>query len=217
MLNAVLFDLDGTLTHTDPLHFQTWQEALEAVNMTIDREFYDCHISGRINPEIVKDILPQLPFEEGLAIAADKEKRFREMGAQLQRLPGLDKILDWTQHQQLKQAVVTNAPRENADFMLNALDLQATLPTVVLAEDTPAGKPDPAPYQAALAQLQVKPENAIAFEDSPSGVKSAATAGIYTIGVTSTHPSQRLIEAGAAWTIVDFTETRLWHHLETLV
>jgi beta-phosphoglucomutase-like phosphatase (HAD superfamily) len=217
MLNAILFDLDGTLTNTDPLHFQTWQEALEAVDMTIDREFYDRHISGRVNPEIVKDILPQLPFEEGLAIADDKEKRFREMGAKLQRLPGLDKILAWTQHQQLKQAVVTNAPRKNAEFMLKALALEEMLPIVVLAEDTAAGKPDPAPYQVALAQLQVQPENAIAFEDSPSGVKSAAAAGIYTIGVTSTHSRENLMQAGAVWTIEDFTATRLWDCLPTLV
>jgi len=216
MLNAILFDLDGTLTNTDPLHFQTWQEALEAVDMTIDREFYDRHISGRVNPAIVKDILPQLPFEEGLAIAEDKEKRFREMGAKLQRLPGLDKILAWTQQQQLQQAVVTNAPRQNAEFMLNALDLQQIFPLVVLAEDMPAGKPDPAPYQAALDQLQVQPENAIAFEDSPSGVKSAATAGIYTIGVTSTHSPETLTKAGAVWTIDDFTATRLWDYLETV-
>ncbi|MFP4298125.1 MAG: HAD family hydrolase [Spirulinaceae cyanobacterium] len=217
MLNAILFDLDGTLTNTDPLHFQTWQEALEAVDMTIDREFYDRHISGRVNPEIVKDILPQLPFEEGLAIADDKERRFREMGANLPPLPGLDKILAWTQQQQLKQAIVTNAPRKNAEFMLNALDLQKTFPIVVLAEDTPAGKPDPAPYQVALDKLQVKPENAIAFEDSPSGVKSAATAGIYTIGITSTHTPENLTKAGAVWTIDDFTATRLWDYLATLV
>lgn len=217
MLNAILFDLDGTLTNTDPLHFQTWQEALEAVDMTIDREFYDRHISGRVNPEIVKDILPQLPFEEGLAIADDKERRFREMGAKLPPLPGLDKILAWTQQQQLKQAIVTNAPRKNAEFMLNALDLQKTFPIVVLAEDTAAGKPDPAPYQAALDKLKVQPENAIAFEDSPSGVKSAATAEIYTIGITSTHTPESLTQAGAVWTIDDFTATRLWDYLATLV
>ncbi|MEC4804991.1 MAG: HAD-IA family hydrolase [Jaaginema sp. PMC 1079.18] len=216
MLDAILFDLDGTLTNTDPLHFQTWQEALATVDMTIDRAFYDRHISGRVNPEIVKDILPQLPFEAGLAIAADKERRFREMGAKLQRLAGLAEILAWTAQNELKQAVVTNAPRQNAEFMLEALELQTTFAIVILAEDVVRGKPNPAPYLEALTRLEIAPQNAIAFEDSPSGVKSASNAGIYTIGITSTHDNAKLIESGAAWTIADFRESRLWDYLESL-
>jgi beta-phosphoglucomutase-like phosphatase (HAD superfamily) len=89
MLSAILFDLDGTLTNTDSLHFQTWHAVLQEVGISIDREFYDRRISGRLNAEIVKAILPQFPLEQGLALAEEKEKRFREMGAQLQRLPGL--------------------------------------------------------------------------------------------------------------------------------
>lgn len=216
MLDAILFDLDGTLTHTDPLHFQTWQDALKTVDMTIDRDFYDSRISGRVNPEIVKDILPQLPLEEGLAIAEDKEKRFREMGAEIQRLAGLDKMLAWIAQKELKPAVVSNAPRQNAEFMLNALDLESTFPLVILAEDVSHGKPDPASYCEALTQLEIDPQNAIAFEDSPSGVKAASNAGIYTIGITSTHDAAKLVEVGAAWTIDDFTESRLWDYLESL-
>lgn len=214
MLSAILFDLDGTLTNTDSLHFSTWQEVLTELGLSIDRAFYNHKISGRLNAAIVQDILPQLSSEAGLRLAADKEARFRQRGEQLQPLPGLMDLLKWVESSKLKSAVVTNAPRENAEFMLEALQLTATFPVVVLAEDAPAGKPDPAPYQLALSLLEVTSEAAIAFEDSPSGVRSAVGAGLFTIGVASTHHPETLQAAGAKKVISDFTEPELWEWLK---
>ena len=106
--------------------------------------------------------------------------------------------------------MVTNAPRNNAVHTLEVLELTSTFPTVILAEDAPPGKPDPAPYQIALTRLGVDREKAIAFEDSTTGIRSAVAAGIYTIGVTSTHSSKILLEAGASMAIADFNSEELW-------
>ncbi|HEY9864585.1 MAG TPA: HAD-IA family hydrolase, partial [Candidatus Obscuribacterales bacterium] len=70
-------------------------------------------------------------------------------------------------------------------------------------------KPDPAPYQYCLEQLNILPEEAIAFEDSPSGIRSAIAAGIKTIGVASTHDPNRLKDLGVALVIEDFTQVYL--------
>ena len=214
MLSAILFDLDGTLTHTDPLHFFTWQQVLREFGLSIDQVFYNHYISGRLNAEIVQDILPQLTPEQGSQVAVDKEERFRRLGEQLQPLPGLVKLLEWTAASGLKQAVVTNAPRANAEFMLEALQLTATFPIVVLAEEASQGKPDPAPYLLALSRLGVNCQEAIAFEDSPSGVRSAVAAGLLTVGVASTHEPTVLQNAGATLVIADFTEPALWEWLK---
>lgn len=214
MLSAILFDLDGTLANTDPLHFLTWQDTLTEFGLTIDRAFYQKHISGRLNSEIVKDILPQLPHSQGLAVADAKEARFRELGRQLQPLAGLTTLLNWTKARQLKQALVTNAPRENARFMLDVLNLESAFSTVVLAEDVDRGKPYPDPYQLALKRLEVTPDSAIAFEDSPSGIRSAVAAGLTTIAVASTHDRDRLLDVGAQMVISDFTDPVLWQWLE---
>lgn len=213
MLKAILFDLDGTLVNTDPLHFATWQDVLNEFGMEIDQVFYNKYISGRHNSEIVQDILPQLSLEEGLQLAAAKEARFRELGAELQPLTGLEHVLEWSKTSRLKQAVVTNAPRANADFLLEILQLTGVFPTIVLAEDAPAGKPDPAPYQLALTRLNVDRTEAIAFEDSPSGILSATGAGLFTIGVASTHNPEHLARAGAEMVINDFTDEKLWQFL----
>jgi HAD superfamily hydrolase (TIGR01509 family) len=214
MISAILFDLDGTLVNSDPVHFITWQEVLSPFDISIDRTFYQKHISGRLNAEIVRDILPQLSLEEGLKVADEKEARFRQLGDRLQPMPGLLNLLDWSAQRQLKQAVVTNAPRANAEFMLEALKLNSTFWTVILAEEAPKGKPDPAPYLLALEKLNTPKETAIAFEDSPSGVTSATRAGLYTIGVTSTHQSEPLLACGAKMAISDFSDRQLWDWLE---
>lgn len=217
MLAAVLFDLDGTLANTDPLHYQTWQRILRDYGLNIDRTFYDARISGRLNPLIIRDLLPHLSDEEGLQLADEKEARFREIALNLTPLAGLLDVLEWIDTNHLKKAVVTNAPRANVNFMLEVLKLADRFNTVVLAEEASAGKPDPACYKLVLDYLGISAKKAIAFEDSPSGIRAAVGAGIYTIGIASTHEPHTLTEAGAAMVISDFTEQRLWQLLNSRV
>jgi beta-phosphoglucomutase len=217
MLKAILFDLDGTLANTDPLHYQTWQEILRDYGLEIDRTFYQSRISGRLNPVIVQDLLPQLSFEAGQQLADDKEARFRDIALSLTPLAGVLDLLAWVDTQGLKKALVTNAPRENVNFLLKVLKLADTFDRVMLAEEATAGKPDPACYQLVLSQLGISAKEAIAFEDSPSGIQAAVGAGIYTIGVASTYDPKVLSAAGAAMVIPDFKEQRLWQLLHSLL
>lgn len=210
MLDAILFDLDGTLTNTDPIHYSIWKNLLLEFGMTVDREFYDTHISGRLNADILRDILPHLSNEDGVALSDRKEALFREYArSQLKPLAGLSAFLEWVRTHQLKRAVVTNAPPKNAWFALDVLRLRDVFDVVVISEDLPHGKPHPMPYEVALQKLSVPASTAIAFEDSPSGIRSAVHAGIPTIGVTSTHKEKDLLAAGAAEIIADFNDPTL--------
>ncbi|MEM1368305.1 MAG: HAD family phosphatase [Cyanobacteria bacterium P01_H01_bin.15] len=210
MLEAILFDLDGTLVNSDPIHFTIWQELLANYGYDIDHTFYRRRISGRVNEDILQDLLPQLTPAEVAQFAWDKEATFRQRGTDLTRLAGLDSMLAWIQEQGLKAAVVTNAPKENAYFMMDALNLRNELPVLILAEEAPPGKPDPAPYLLALQQLDVNSRNAIAFEDSPSGIRAAVAANLFTYGVASGHTPERLRDFGAHDVIYNFTDTHLW-------
>jgi HAD superfamily hydrolase (TIGR01509 family) len=210
MLVAILFDLDGTLVNTDPLHFKIWQDLLQDFGLNIDENFYKTRISGGLNPIIVKDILPHLSAAENLQFCEYKEAVFREQASTLKRLNGLDKILNWTEKKGLKRALVTNAPRQNVEFMLSALDLTETFEPMILAEDVGVAKPDPAPYLQALKLLKINPEQALVFEDSPTGIRAAVGAGILTIGIASTQEPEVLLEAGALYVFPDFTAPELW-------
>ena len=210
MLQALLFDLDGTLADTDPIHFQTWQDILREYGLEFDHAFYQTHFSGRLNAAIVKDLLPHLSLEAGQQLGDAKEADYRRRAAkQLKPLAGLLDVLDWANQNQLKQAVVTNAPKDNAYFMLRVLGLDQQFSTIVLAEELEKGKPDPLPYQVGLKLLGVSPASAVAFEDSLTGIRSAVGAGIFTIGVATTHNPKALIAAGAELVIDDLTDPKL--------
>lgn len=215
MLKALLFDLDGTLADTDPIHFQTWRELLLQYDLEIDPDFYRTKFSGRRNQEIVKELLPQLSDQAGEQLSQKKEADFRvQAESLLTPMPGLAEILTWAEAQNLKRAVVTNAPVENARFMLRVLKLEAVFPIVILGDELPQGKPDPLPYQTALQQLGVAATEAIAFEDSSSGLRSAIGAGIPTVGIASTHEPEELNAIGATLVIKDFADSRLWDWLQ---
>jgi HAD superfamily hydrolase (TIGR01509 family) len=218
MLAAILFDLDGTIANTDPIHYQVWREMLIGYDMDIDETFYKSRISGRTNPQIVEDLLPQLSPEEGAKFADEKEAVFRQKAKTiLKPLSGFSELIAWIDTHQLKRALVTNAPRLNVQFMLEVLEIKEVFDTVVIAENEIAGKPDPAPYQVALNRLGITAEQAIALEDSPSGIRSAVGAGIRTIGVTTTHEPQVLQSLGAFMTVPDFTDLQLWTLLNSSV
>ena len=152
MVKAILFDLDGTLADTDPLHLLAWREVLAPYGLKVDPAFYRERISGRLNPEIVRDLLG-LEGEEAERLIATKEARFRELAQGLRPTPGLPEFLERIREKGLLWGVVTNAPRENARHVLEALGLRP--PLLVLAEEVGRGKPDPLPYQLALRRLGV--------------------------------------------------------------
>lgn len=215
MLTAILFDLDGTIVNTDPIHYQVWRDILLDYDVEIDEEIYKSRFTGRLNPEIIQDILPNLSLEEGEKLADEKEARFRDRADELKPMEGFSHLIALTEKYGIKRALVTNAPTKNALFMLDILGLKETFDTVVIAEQEAAAKPDPTPYRVALKRLGVNPEQAIAFEDSPSGISSALGAGIPTIGVASSGKPIKMREMGAFMTIYNFMDFEMWAFLNS--
>jgi HAD superfamily hydrolase (TIGR01509 family) len=214
LYRALLFDLDGTLAETDSLHLPTWMDVLRPHGIEVDEEFYRERISGRSNSKIVEDLLPDLTAEEGQQLTDAKEASFRERAGELEPLPGLLDFVEEGRSRGLWIVLVTNAPEENVEAILLALELREFFDEVVLADEVGPGKPDPAPYRAALDRLNVLPEEALAFEDSTSGIASAVGAGVPTVGIASTQEPGKLEQAGAFLTAKDFTDPELWRLLE---
>ncbi|MEL6814060.1 MAG: HAD family phosphatase [Cyanobacteria bacterium J06598_3] len=207
MIKAIIFDLDGTLTDSDKVHFQVFKDYFAQHDIALDHTLYRAKISGRQNVAILADFLPNLSAAEGEAFSAQKEATFRTKAkGQLTPLPGLPDLLAKLNAQNLPAAVVTNAPPENAAFMLSELGLSTRFHPVIIGDDLPRGKPDPLPYQTALDQLGIEGKDAIAFEDSRAGIRSAVGAGIPTVGITTTHTPEELMEVGAFKAIANFTD-----------
>ena len=216
MYRALLFDLDGTLAETDSLHLPTWVDVLEPYGVEVDEEFYRENVSGRDTSEIVRDLLPELSDEENRSIGDAKEASFRERASELEPLPGLVDFIERGRERAMKIALVTNAPEENVEAILFALELRDFFDAIVLSDEVEAVKPDPAPYRAALEELGVPAEEALAFEDSVSGIASAVAAGVPTVGIASSQDPERLLGAGAFMVAEDFTDPQLRAMTRTL-
>ena len=215
MLKALLFDLDGTLADTNSVHRVTWAEALRPYGYDVTWGFYREHITGRMTTEIVADLLPDFSAEEGLELIESKEADFRERAGTLEPLPGLLDFVQKGREKEMKIALVTNAPKENAFTVLRVLGLDDAFDPVILADEIGSGKPDPAPYNAALQALDVSAKEAVAFEDSASGIASSVAAGIPTVGIASTQEPEGLEDLGVNLVVQDFADPKLEAFLES--
>jgi beta-phosphoglucomutase len=214
MLKALIFDMDGTLVHSDPVHLEAFAEVLKPEGVTIDEEIYRSTIIGRTNEAIFASLLPHLSVERHVVYADEKEAAFRRMARDLEPLEGLLDLLDWAEAQSIKIALVTNAPRLNADHMLEALRLAERFPVQITIDQVEHGKPHPLPYLTALERLGLLAEEAVAFEDSPSGMRAAKAAGLFSFGVLTGLSAAELTKAGADRTIATFRDSSLWEFLE---
>ena len=214
MLKALIFDMDGTLVHSDPVHLEAFAAVLKDEGVAIDEEIYRSKIIGRANEAIFASLLPHLPVDRHEAYADEKEATFRRMATQLKPLEGLLDLLDWAEGSGIKIALVTNAPRLNADHMLEVLGLAGRFKVEITIEEVERGKPDPLPYLTALERLGLKAEEAIAFEDSPSGMRAAKAAGLFSFGVLTGLTADEMRDVGADGAIMTFRDPALWEILE---
>lgn len=209
MAHALLFDLDGTLSDTHDLSRATWLEVLRPYGIDVDFRFYQDHIRGRSQHEILDALVPDLPAGERQALAECERFRYRDRTRRAAPLPGVSDFMTLARDRGFRLALVTNAPREDAFVSLEPLGLGDVFDPMVFSDEVGAIKPDPAPYRAALTRMGIDPGDAIAFEDSPRGVASARRAGLTVVALVTTHHPEELREAGAALVIGDFTDTAL--------
>ncbi|WP_134499893.1 HAD family hydrolase [Microvirga pakistanensis] len=215
MLKALIFDMDGTLVHSDPVHLRAFSEVLKPEGVRIDEEIYRSTIIGRTNEAIFASLLPGRSAEEHVAFADEKEATFRRLALELKPLDGLIDLLDWADQRGIKIALVTNAPRLNAEHMLDVLGVTERFPVQITIEQVERGKPDPLPYLTALERLGVHASDAIAFEDSPSGMRAAKAAGLYSFGILTGLTAREMRDIGADATIEDFHAAALWDELNS--
>jgi HAD superfamily hydrolase (TIGR01509 family) len=213
MLKALLFDVDGTLADTDPVHVQAFALYLAPHGLSVDETFYRTRISGRANAAIFADLFPNRSPEEHARFGDEKEALYRELARELAPLRGLPRLLDWARSCGLRLAAVTNGPRVNLEHALEGLGIEGRFEVLIAREDVARAKPDPLPYATALQRLGLGPAEAVAFEDSPAGVTAAMAAGLFTVGLLTSQPAGALREAGADVTIADFDDPALWRVL----
>jgi len=205
---ALLFDLDGTLLDSDPLHVSVFSDMLRAEGHIVDKAFYLANVHGRLNTDVFSELMPRADAKT-MDIAKEAEFRRRLILDPLPPTAGLVDLLAKAAVEGIPCAVVTNACRLNADAMLKTLGLSNRFAAVITSDDCAQGKPDPAPYLAGAGAFGVPARACVAFEDSPTGLRSAHDAGCTVVGMTSSLNPANLRAHGAHLTINDFTDPAL--------
>lgn len=207
---ALLFDIDGTLADTDPLHLQAFNQVLGPHGHVFDHARFSRELQGFANVAIGERFLPDEAPERRALILDEKEEVFRKLVAgQIAPLPGLMALLDRADNAGIPMVAVTNAPRLNAELLLSGLGITHRFKTLVIGAELPHGKPHPLPYQEGLRFVGASPHASIAFEDSRTGVQSATAAGIPTIGIRTSLSHTDLVAAGAVASASAFDDPAL--------
>lgn len=217
-LKAVLFDVDGTLTDSDPLHYVAFRDMLQEEGYMggepITEEFFVEHISGNFNPDIGRFLFPDWKESRQTKWLEDKEALFRKLASdRLEGKPGLTQFCEWIKKKKLRRAAVTNAPRLNAEQMIASCGLTDFFEYLVIGAECERAKPFPDPYLKGLKLLGVAASEAVVFEDSVSGTGAAVDAELAVVGIISGNPESSLLKAGVAFAINDFSDPTLWSAL----
>lgn len=207
----MIFDLDGVLVHSMPLHTEAWRQYLQNLGLQIDNVEQTMH--GKRNSELVREWMgDHLTEELILGHGQAKEKLWRELMAQSElddfRIPGLLEFLD--RYPEVPKAIGSNAETENIDFVLERFDLKPYFKVVVNGYQVSRPKPYPDIYLKAAELLGVAPSHCLVFEDSPTGAEAGRAAGMRVVGVETT-PTEF---DGVAFRIHDFTDPKLNDWLE---
>ena len=195
---ALLFDIDGTLADTDPLHLEAFNRTFEPYGEHFDKPRFALELQGKANDAIAARFVPQLSLDERRQVMAGKEQAFRELAAsEIHGVPGLFALLDLADAWGVPMAAVTNAPRPNADLILNGLGIAHRFKAIVIGDELAHAKPHPMPYLEGLRLIGGDAAHAVAFEDSRTGIASASGAGIATIGIRTSLADADMLAAGA--------------------
>lgn len=204
MLNAVIFDFDGIIVDSEPMHYRAFQAVLEPLGKGYSWEVY-CEIFIGFDD---RDAFRNAFKVKGEKIGSREVKRLiSEKAAYFQKLiregkatplPGAVELIQ-SIPRKLPIALCSGALLEDILPILKTLKIEDAFSVIVTAEDTKKSKPDPAPYQLAIQKLGLDdPTTAIAIEDTPAGILSAKGAGLKVLAVTNSYDREYLLEADAA-------------------
>ena len=186
---AVIFDMDGVLINSEPLHFRATQEILATYGVAMSEADYFGRYIVYSDWEIMELLLPDASARPAAAQA--KSRRYLELVASgISAFP--DGLSLLTRPDGWRVALATGSMRNEAELALGSLGIRKHFHVVITREDCVHGKPNPEPFLRAAGELGVAPARCVVIEDTPGGVQAAKAAGMTCVAVTHSCPRAQL-------------------------
>lgn len=186
---AFIYDLDGIITDTAEFHFLAWQKLADEIGISIDRQFNE-QLKGINRMDSLDRILELgtsgrvLSDSEKVTLATRKNEYYLELIESINPshiLPGIEPLLQKNKEQHIKIAL--GSASNNAQAILDKLQLTSYFDYIVDASKVKKGKPDPETFLTAAAALGISPDECVGIEDAAAGVESINRAGMFSVGV----------------------------------
>ena len=204
---AVVFDMDGTLTPNMHLHGQAFDIFMQKYGIPTPDAQVAASLSGKRNSEIFPVLFGrELPADELNRYADEKEELYRMLIEHVHPVVGLHDFLRRLDEQQLKSAIATSAPHGNVGPTLERLSLPDYFGAITLGVEVANGKPAPDIFIEAARRLGVAAEQCIGIEDSFAGLTAVRAAGMYTVAIATTHTVDELAAAKPDIIVADYLE-----------
>ena len=201
---GIIFDLDGTLADTEPLHMEAWLGTLADHGLEFDEPWFHQWI-GTSDRVLAESVVEEYKLKATVAdLQEAKRNTYHRMAAERATLfPEVEAGLV-SLKVQFKLGIATNSSNEDAAAVFHSTRVNQHVQFVATVDDVlPNMKPAPDIYLFAAKGIGVHPSLALAVEDSPAGVQAAKSAGLFTLGITSSQPAEKLVSADLI-----FAETR---------
>jgi HAD superfamily hydrolase (TIGR01509 family) len=197
--------MDGVLVDTAEAHYHAWGALLHKHGRSLTREQFDDAFGMANTPIIRRWFGEDMPLDDVLALADEKERAFRATIAEHVRLgPGVRGWLARARELGYRQAVASSGDMANIVAILTHHDVGNYFDAIVSGAMLPRSKPDPAVFLHAAGSLGIEPAACLVIEDGVVGVEAACRAGMPCLALTTTHPAERL--AGADLIVADMTQ-----------
>lgn len=189
MIKAVVYDVDGTLINSEPLHVSAWDNALKQYGSSLGAlpESFRVSMAGRkpiaIATNMVSGLQLSVTGDELLATKAGMLMQAVRGG--VEQIPGAVSSVRRFYDTGLPLGIGAALDRGYVDLVLNQLEIADLFAAIVTGDQITKGKPDPETYATVVQRLGLKPSDCVVFEDAKSGIASAKNAGCYCIAIES--------------------------------
>lgn len=208
MIKTVIFDMDGVIVDTEPVHHYAFNQYFKELNIEVSPEMY-ASFTGNSTKNVFEKLILNFDLKQNIDILINKKRDlFNEAFDKKEDLFLLDGVLDLIQdlHKNGMQLVLASS---SANVTINRIfkrfDLHQYFSQIVSGEDFPNSKPDPTIFIHAAFLSNTKIENCIVIEDSTNGIKAAKSANIFCIGYDS--PNSKLQDYSLADLVIsDFKD-----------